>query len=82
LHDLPVPVRFWIVPDGAIERELLANSSAASTYPIPGIPITSHDLSTRIFDGLWQLDGQEIDRIEASVVLDGASSVSETVAPP
>ena len=82
LHEFPVPVRFWIVPDGAIERELLANSSAASTYPIPGIPITSHDLSTRIFDGLWQLDGQEIDRIEASVVLDGAWSVSETVAPP
>ena len=47
-----------------------------------GIPIATHDLSARIFDGLWQLDLQEIDRIEASVVLDGAWSVSETVAPP
>ena len=73
IHDYGVPVEYYFVPDGAFERDVVGDTSAAGLQPISGLHVHKDDLGQRLFR-FWKEDGQAADRLEAAVLLENASA--------
>ena len=73
IHDYGVPVEYYFVVDGAFERDVVGDTSAAGLQPISGLHVHKDDLGQRLFR-FWQEEDQAEDRLEAAVLLEDASA--------